>query len=302
MFFIKSLVTDTRDTRNSGADHSINRDGNTTNVDEGKAAATTAPATQLPTPPATQSVHSDSSRSYIPKLPRHNRVAAAGLRITIPNDSDYYAYALCRPLPEFEDPMAYMIPVGYGYAVFASTGQMFYLFIPGSMLPYQIPQYSVPPDGSIRPIAAPTDAVSPLSLPGLMLPRSDSHTCSMLPVGSMLCKRENTSIFIPLSTISQGITYGSTLWMATSDFPQSPIGGSNVFTFAQHKAAPPAQAPSCSLQRQPNEHRTALKQRVFETQRTAPKRRFGFVEPVAPPGFMANLNKNARWEIDYYSR
>lgn len=301
MLSIKSLVTDTMDTRNGGAHYSISRDGNTTIADESEDATATAPVTQLPTPPATSPVHTESTRRYTPKLPRHNRVASAGLRITIPNDSDYYAYALCRPLPESKDPMAYMTPVGYGYTVFASTGQMLYLFIPGPKLPHQVSRYSVPPDGSIRPIVAPMDSVSPLSLPGPMLPHSGSHAGSMLPVGSTLCTRENTS-FIPVSTISQGIVQGSALLMAMSNFPQAPFGASNVFIFAQYEAAPPAQRPSSSSQRQPNEHHTPLKQRAFETQRTALKRKFGFAEHIVPPSFMTNSDKNGRWDIDYYSR
>lgn len=303
------LVTDPTDTRNSGADpsnDSVNRDGNTTNVDKCEDATATAPATQLPIPPATPSVpcqglptvHSESSRRYTPTLPRHNRVASAGLRINIPDDNNYYAYALCRP-------------PGYVYTVSMPTGPEFFLFIPEPMLPYQGFQYSIPhagviprsipPGGSIHPIAALTDSVSPLSLPEPMLPHSVPHTGSMLPAGSILFTMDDTSIIIPGSPFSQGIVLGSTVWMAMPNFPQAPLAGSNIATFSQSQAVPPVQGDSSS-QRRPNEHPTPPEQRAPEPQRIAPKRKFSFVEPIVTLDFVANSENHGRWKVDDYGR
>ncbi|OJJ82146.1 uncharacterized protein ASPGLDRAFT_574309 [Aspergillus glaucus CBS 516.65] len=303
------LVTDTTDTRNGGTDpsnDSVNPDGNTTNVDEGEDATATAPATQLPIPPATPSapcqglptVHSESPCRYTPTMPRHNRVASAGLRITIPDDSDYYTYALCRP-------------PGCVYPISMPTGPEFFQFIPGPMLPYQGFQYSIPhvgvipgsipPDGSIHPIAAPTDSVSPLSLPEPMLPHSVPYIGSMLPAGSILVTMDDTSIIIPASPFSQGIVLGSTLWMAMLNFPQAPLASSDFATFSQSQAVPPVQDDSSS-QRQPNEHVSPPEQRAYKPQHTAPKRKFSFVEPIVTPDFVANPDNHGRWEVDDYGR
>ncbi|EYE92719.1 uncharacterized protein EURHEDRAFT_176071 [Aspergillus ruber CBS 135680] len=303
------LVTYTMETRNGGADLSNNRvnpDGNTPKVVEVEDATATVPATQLPISPANPSVpcqglptiHSESSRRYIPTLPRHNRVASAGLRVTIPEKSDYYNYALCRPS-------------GYVYPVSMPTGPEFFLFIPGPMIPYQGFQCSIPhagvipgfipPGGSIHPIAAPTDSMSPLSLPEPMLPHSVPHTGSMLPAGSILFTMDDWSLIIPRPPFSQGIVLDSTLWMAMPNFPQASLAGSNAATISHSQTVPPGQGDSSSQQQQ-NEHPTFPEQRAPETQRTALKRKSGFVEPVVAPDFVTNSDNHDRWEVDDYGR
>lgn len=325
MLPIKSLVTDTTDDHGSGSDahpsnDSVNGDGNTTNVGRGEDATATV---QLPSPPTTPSVpyhglpatHSESPRCYTPTLPRHNRVASAGLRVAIPNDGDYYAYAHCRPPPQSVNYTYFAPPAGFIYPIVVPTGLMFPLALPGPMLPYPVPQFSHPPAGvipgsfapagSIRPIDAPTDRMSPLSLPEPMLsPFLVPHADFMPPTGSMPPTMNHLPHIVPESTLPQGRPYNITTAIQGSTLPTmmprislTHLAGPNVATFTQHRAAPPAQGPSSFRHRRPNGHPILSQRWALEPKGTAPQRTICFVEPIVPPGFMANPNNHGRWRI-----